>query len=77
MLLKKHFHIRLISKNGDLRWLPKYPDHSVPDFFLWDYIKDRVYMNKPQRQYLERIKEISQKTQRKVMAAILQRASAM
>jgi hypothetical protein len=35
---------RLISKN---LWLPRSPDLTPPDFFLWGLLKGRVYSNKP------------------------------
>ena len=28
-------------------WAPHSPDLSPPDFFLWGYLKDRVYKNRP------------------------------
>ncbi len=43
--LKSFFDDRLIS---DGRWPPRPPDMSSLDFFLWGYLKDRVYANKPE-----------------------------
>lgn len=45
--LRSLFPGRLISRNGDLPWPPRSPDLTVCDFFLWGYLKSRVYMNKP------------------------------
>jgi hypothetical protein len=28
-------------------WPPRSPDLTSPDFFLWGFLKDRVYANKP------------------------------
>ena len=36
-----------MSKNGDLEWPPRSPDLTVPDFFLWGYLKIKVYASKP------------------------------
>ena len=29
-------------------WPPRSPDLTPPDYFLWGYLKGRVYQNKPQ-----------------------------
>ena len=36
-----------MSKNGDFEWPPRSPDLTAPDFFLWGYLKSKVYVNKP------------------------------
>ena len=38
---------KLISRFGDVEWPPRSPDLSPPDYFLWAYLKDRVYVNRP------------------------------
>jgi hypothetical protein len=43
-LLDEYFGDRVISKS---LWPPRSPDLSPPDFFLWGFLKDRVYANKP------------------------------
>lgn len=53
-LLKPMFPRRLISKNGDYDWPPRSPDLTAPDFFLWGYLKSKVYSNKPET--LEQLK---------------------
>lgn len=45
--LKRMFPGRLISRNGDIDWPPRSPDLTAPDFFLWGYLKGRVYANRP------------------------------
>ena len=30
-----------------MEWPPRSPDLSPPDYFLWGYLKDRVYVNRP------------------------------
>ena len=42
-LLKEHFKTRVISKNGAVGWPPRSPDLTVPDFFLWGFLKSTVY----------------------------------
>ena len=34
--------------NGGLEWPPYSPDLNPLDFFLWDYLKDKVYENNPE-----------------------------
>ena len=45
--LKQNFGSRVISLKTDFEWAPHSPDLSPPDFFLWGYLKDRVYAGKP------------------------------
>lgn len=46
-LLKEMFPSRLVSKNGDFDWPPRSPDLTAPDFFLWGYLKGKVYADQP------------------------------
>jgi transposase len=43
--LRVFFGERIISRG---LWPARSPDLSPPDFFLWGYLKDRVYRNAPQ-----------------------------
>ena len=45
--LKQKFGQRLISWKTENIWPPHSPDLSALDFFLWSYLKDRVYKCKP------------------------------
>lgn len=45
--LQRKFNDRLISRNTPNIWASHSPDLNPPDFFLWGYVKDRVYVNKP------------------------------
>jgi hypothetical protein len=38
---------RVISRFGDIPWPPRSPDLSTCDFFLWGYLKSRVYAHNP------------------------------
>jgi hypothetical protein len=42
-----HFEGRWIGRGGPLEWPARSPDLTLPDFFLWDVLKDLVYKNKP------------------------------
>lgn len=46
-LLREHFGERLISLNGPVDWPPRSCDITPLDFFLWGYVKSKVYANKP------------------------------
>lgn len=46
-LLQQRFNDRIISRRTDNIWASHSPDLNPPDFFLWGYVKDRVYVNKP------------------------------
>jgi hypothetical protein len=45
-LNKKFLHC-WISQFGELSWLPRSPDLSAPNYFLWDYLKNRVFETQP------------------------------
>lgn len=45
--LRRKFLGRVISKGGDIDWPPRSPDLAAPDFFLWGFLKSKVYANKP------------------------------
>ena len=44
---REMFPQHLISHFGDVHWPARSPDLSVCDFFLWGYLKSKVYCNKP------------------------------
>ncbi|XP_046663111.1 uncharacterized protein LOC124356010 [Homalodisca vitripennis] len=41
--LRQMFPARLVSLRGDLRWPARSPDLCICDFFLWGYLKDKVF----------------------------------
>ena len=41
--LRGQFPGRVISKRGDWPWPPRSPDLTVCDFFLWGYLKQRIW----------------------------------
>ena len=44
--LQERFPGRVISLKEEVQWAPHSPDLSPLDFFLWGYLKDRVYKDK-------------------------------
>ena len=46
-VLRNMFPGHLISRFGDVPWPPRSPDMSSCDYFLWGYLKGRVYTHKP------------------------------
>ena len=46
-IVRNMFPGHLISRFGDVPWPPRSPDLSTCDFFLWWYLKSRVYAHKP------------------------------
>ena len=47
-LLREKFPGREISRNGNYNWPPRSCDSTSLDFFLWGYVKDKVYADAPQ-----------------------------
>lgn len=46
-LLKDHFGEQLISRFGPVNWPPRSCDLTPLDFFLWGYVKAKVFADKP------------------------------
>ena len=78
--LKQLLPVRLMSKNGDFEWPSRSPDLTAPDFFLWGYLKSKVYVNKPRTpnelktNILQEIAAISAETVVKAMENAAKRA---
>lgn len=45
--LNEVFQHRWIGRRGEIEWPARSPDLTPLDFFLWGYLKERVYKNKP------------------------------
>ncbi|CAK1590754.1 unnamed protein product [Parnassius mnemosyne] len=58
-LLQQRFPEHIISRNSDVNWPPRSCDLTPCDFFLWGFVKSRVYANKP-----ETIPELKSEIQR-------------
>ena len=58
--LNEKFPEKWIGRRGSVEWPPRSPDLTPLDFFLWGYLKSKVYQTRPQtlqelRQRIERI----------------------
>ena len=62
---------RIISWFGDVPWPPGSPDLTAPDYFLWGYLKSKVYCNKPHNTM--QLKENIQNEIRAIDVGLLQR----
>jgi len=47
VLRKMFLHKYVISRGGDVPWPARSPDLSAYDYFLWGYLKSRVFISKP------------------------------
>jgi hypothetical protein len=45
--LREIFPGRLVSLRGDVGWPARSPDLSLCDFFLWGYLKEKVFKHRP------------------------------
>ena len=72
-LLHETFPGRVLFRFGDQNWPPRSCDLTPLDFFLWGYLKSKIYVNNPTttRALQEKIKrcinEIQQQLCRKIM----------
>lgn len=41
------FPEKVISRRGTINWPPRSPDLTPLDYFMWGYLKQKVYANKP------------------------------
>ena len=55
-MLRELFPGRLVSLRGDISWPPRSPDLSPCDFFLWGYLKAKVYKHRPRT--LQELKDV-------------------
>lgn len=46
-VLREMFPGRLVSSRGDVGWPARSPDLSICDFFLWGYLKEKVFKRRP------------------------------
>lgn len=47
-VLREMFPGHVISLRGDIGWPARSPDLNPCDYFLWGYLKSKVYINRPQ-----------------------------
>jgi len=46
-VLREIFPQNVISRGGDVLWPARPPDLSACDYFLWGYLRSRVFISKP------------------------------
>ena len=69
-LLHETFEDRVISRQFDNEWPPRSPDLTPADYWLWGYLKSRVYRNKPAN--LHALKESIRQEVRSISPELLQ-----
>ena len=62
-LLRELFPNRLISRFGDLTFPSRSPDLTAPDYFLWGYLKERIFSRR-----LHSIDELKMAIRREIRA---------
>ena len=67
-VLRNTFGDRLISLRTEKEWPPYSPDLNPPDFYLWGYLKDKVYSNPVPRDLNQLKVNIARETLAKVTA---------
>ena len=73
------FPQRVISRFGVVPWPPRSPDLIAPDFFLWGYLKSKVYSTGPtdlhalKENIREEIAKLLEETLQAVMRSFLTR----
>ena len=61
--LQELFPRRVIGLGHDREWPPRSPDLTSLDFFLWGYLKGKVYVTVP-----ENLRELRQRIEHEVQA---------
>jgi len=73
-IVRNVFPGHLISRFGDVPWPPRSPDLSTFDFFfLWGYLKSRVYAHKPRtlNNLKETIRRETRPSDRQLLARVM------
>ena len=73
-LLRETFGGRIISRNGPVNWPPRSCDLTPLDYFLWGYVKSKVYTNKPEtlHQLEENIRQVIGEIQPHLLSRVCQ-----
>ena len=72
-IVRNMFPGHLISRFGDVPWPPRSTDLSTCDFFLCEYLKSRVYIQKPRtlNDLKEAIRQEIRPTDRQLLARVM------
>ena len=68
-VLQGFFGNNIIFRRAGLSWPPRLPDLNAPDYYLWGYPKERVYINMPEN--LEDLKDDIRREIRAISPATL------
>lgn len=77
--LTETFGHRWVGRGGPIDWPARSPDLNPLDFFLWGYLKRRVYKTKPscleqlKQNIVDECRSISADTLQKVLASCIRR----
>lgn len=44
-VLNHNYNGHWTGREGPVLWLARSPEHTSPDFFLWGYLKDNIYID--------------------------------
>ena len=66
-VLRETFPQDVIFRGGDVRWPTRSPDFSACDYFLWGYLKSRVFISKPRT-----IADLKQSIKKEIVAILEQ-----
>lgn len=72
--LTARFKKKIVSRKTEIQWPPYSPDLSPPDFFLWGYMKDRIYQNSPKTipQLKKNIRDVVKGIERPILKSVMQ-----
>ena len=73
-VLREMFPQHVISRFGDINWPARSPDLSAPDYFLWGYLKGKVYQERPHtiQQLKENIETEIQQIPRDMLHSVME-----
>ena len=72
-IVRNMFPGHFISRFGDVPWPPRSTDLSMCNFFLWGYLKSRVYAHKPRtlNNLKETIRRETRPSDRQLLARVM------
>jgi hypothetical protein len=73
-VLDRDFNGRWIGRAGPVNWPARSPDLTSPDFFLWGYLKEKVYKQEPttRENMIERIRNACAEIQADTLLSCVQ-----
>jgi hypothetical protein len=71
--LNNAFDGRWIGRRGPIEWPPRSPDMTPLDFWLWGYLKDKVYAEKPRT--IDELKQLIMEKMTEIPAEMIERVT--